>query len=90
MGAVSCGWQVHPFAGLVGQVSDRTPRLLINREMVGNEWVRFEWRSNKRDALFLGDCDQGVAQLVQLLGWQQEFDALLPPPTSAATPRAKL
>jgi len=81
---------VFPFAGLVGQVSDTTPRLLINREMVGNEWFRFEWRSNKRDALYLGDCDQGVWELVELLGWQQEFHALLPPPSSTTTSRAKL
>lgn len=31
----------------------------------------------RRDALFLGDCDDGVRQLCQLLGWEAELDALL-------------
>jgi hypothetical protein len=30
-----------------------------------------------RDALFLGDCDEGVQQLVKLLGWEEEFQRLL-------------
>jgi hypothetical protein len=27
--------------------------------------------------LYLGDCDDGVRQLCELLGWQQELDALV-------------
>lgn len=78
---------VHPFAGLVGQVSNDTPRLLINREMVGQADPTFGPTfsggffnfgiGNTRDALFLGDCDDGVQQLVDLLDWGLEFDALL-------------
>lgn len=30
-----------------------------------------------RDALFLGDCDDGVRQLCQQLGWEDELDALI-------------
>ena len=30
-----------------------------------------------RDALFLGDCDDGVRQLCQLLGWEADLDALV-------------
>ena len=30
-----------------------------------------------RDALFLGDCDEGVQQLVKLLGWEEDFQRLL-------------
>ena len=45
-----------------------------------------------RDALYLGDCDAGVRQLCQLLGWEAELDALIadgrqhfhPPPHSPA------
>lgn len=30
-----------------------------------------------RDALFLGDCDDGVRRLCALLGWEAELDALI-------------
>mmetsp|Transcript_39265 Transcript_39265/g.73673 ORF Transcript_39265/g.73673 Transcript_39265/m.73673 type:complete len:372 (-) Transcript_39265:139-1254(-) len=76
--------QVQPFAGLVGQVPLDVPRLLINREMVG---VRdstcnagfgtgyFEFGvENTRDAAYLGNCDDGVQQLVDMLDWRSDFD----------------
>lgn len=81
-----CCWgeQVQPFAGLVGQVPLDVPRLLINREMVG---VRdstcnagfgtgyFEFGvENTRDAAYLGNCDDGVQQLVDMLDWRSDFD----------------
>ena len=77
---------VHPFAGLVNHPGEGVPRLLVNRERVG-EWTRARarWRrssgtppgwdstsrreSNRRDALFLGDCDDGFRELARLLGW---------------------
>lgn len=31
----------------------------------------------RRDALFLGDCDDGVRRLCALLGWEAELDALI-------------
>eukprot|EP00976_Prorocentrum_cordatum_P060254 1175820-Prorocentrum_minimum.AAC.4 len=38
----------------------------------------FNWGvGNTRDALYLGNCDDGVEKLVDLIGWREEFDALL-------------
>jgi hypothetical protein len=68
-------WQVHPFASLVSEVSPSCPRLLINREAVGeavNKWdedgFRFEFRS--RDRFYEGDADAGVRDLAKALNWE--------------------
>mmetsp|Transcript_8258 Transcript_8258/g.24775 ORF Transcript_8258/g.24775 Transcript_8258/m.24775 type:complete len:236 (+) Transcript_8258:433-1140(+) len=81
---------VQPFASLIGRVSQMTPRLLINREKVGTYskrrvgysspgmaqyGFRFD-KSNYRDALFLGDCDDGCAALSRSLGWEEDLNAL--------------
>lgn len=107
-------------------MSERTPRLLINREPVGlakpyaqgrdgsradqSAWTQagaagqdtdgasgsdsdsgsdssadsyksygfdFDARSNTRDALHLGSCDDGVRQLCARLGWEGALDARL-------------
>ena len=34
-------------------------------------------RRCRRDALFLGDCDDGVRQLCALLGWEADLEALV-------------
>lgn len=78
---------VHPFAGLINYVEDAVPRLLINREKAGEltpEMRALGYRrgfnfgdGNYRDALFLGDCDDGVRQLCRMLGWEADLDALL-------------
>ncbi len=34
-------------------------------------------QGNYRDALFLGDCDEGVRRLCNLLGWGDDLDELL-------------
>ena len=77
---------VQPFASLVNQVEDDCPRLLINREKVGevnkDAPVFVRWRmggfdfseeTNYRDALFLGDCDAGVTALCRELGWEDDL-----------------
>lgn len=64
---------VYPFASLQGMVGDRCPRLLVNREKVGD--LEFG-DGNVRDALHLGDCDDGVLQLAELLGWTAALKAL--------------
>ncbi|KAK9819677.1 hypothetical protein WJX72_000986 [[Myrmecia] bisecta] len=91
---------VRPFALLINQVSDTTPRLLINREKAGTSsspqeaalGIGFNFdkgNGNYRDALFLGDCDAGVRRLCRLLGWEAELDALIPPrPAGSAAPVA--
>ena len=63
--------KVHPFASLVRIVKSGTPRLLINRERVGEDLgLDFE-RSidGTMDGFFQGDCDDGAAKLCRKLGW---------------------
>ncbi|ORX66959.1 NAD-dependent deacetylase sirtuin-2 [Linderina pennispora] len=75
---------VHPFAGLVNLVSKSVPRLLINRERVGESKARgvgldFDGRfasAVHRDALMLGDCDAACVLLADRLGWKPELLAL--------------
>jgi len=67
---------VQPFASLIGRVQESCPRLLINREKVGGTYFRFGYKSNHRDALFLGDCDHGVERLSNLLGWEEDLKSL--------------
>lgn len=58
---------VEPVANLVEEVQDHTPRLLINRELVGP--FRFcEMSSSYRDVAYIGECDNGVKELCSLLG----------------------
>ena len=79
---------VHPFAGLVDFPGEHTPRLLVNREVVGEVDARmrslrlmlgrgggfdFSAESNYRDALWLGDCDDGFMELATLCGWGDEI-----------------
>jgi len=69
-------------------VSPTTPRLLINRERVGEQSSYqiipgigggdgFDFDAGYRDALFLGDCDDGVRQLAELLGWESDLERLI-------------
>jgi NAD-dependent deacetylase sirtuin 2 len=68
--------KVEPFNKLIAQVSPKCPRLLINREKAGQELhsgFDFEdkWKYTiQRDALFLGNCDEGVRALADLCGWE--------------------
>lgn len=61
---------VHPFASLPGICEDRTPRVLINREEVGDLGSRAD------DVLLLEDCDTGVRKLAEACGWLEELEAL--------------
>jgi NAD-dependent histone deacetylase SIR2 len=61
---------VHPFASLPGFCKDRTPRLLINSEQVGDMGSRAD------DVLMLEDCDGGVRKLAEACGWLDELEAL--------------
>ena len=78
--------QVQPFAGLIEYPDIDCPRILINREKVGEVPSRrgffergtskgrgFDFsEEGKRDVLFLGDCDEGVRQLCEHLEWELE------------------
>ena len=66
---------VSPFASLPELVRSNCPRLLINREVVGD--FDFDPDNNIRDALYEGDCDTGIMELVKLLGWNAEFQECL-------------
>jgi NAD-dependent deacetylase sirtuin 2 len=81
--------QVQPFASLVHRVHEAVPRLLINREMVGklgklerllgmSNGFRFGETDNYRDVAHVGgDLQDGVQELVRLLGWQKDLDKLM-------------
>ncbi|XP_029354049.1 NAD-dependent protein deacetylase sirtuin-3, mitochondrial isoform X2 [Echeneis naucrates] len=65
--------EVEPFASLAGAVRSSVPRLLINRDLVGN----FSWSCRPHDVVQLGDVVSGVQALVDALGWTQELDTLM-------------
>ena len=64
---------VMPFASLVDRVSEKTPRLLINREPVGPFAAD---RLSSRDAVLLGDCDDSCHKLAEMLGWSEDFERI--------------
>lgn len=61
---------VHPFAGLPALCEDGVPRLLINKEQVGDMGSRTD------DVLVLDDCDTGVRKLAEACGWLEELEAM--------------
>jgi NAD+-dependent protein deacetylase SIR2 len=61
---------VHPFASLPQFASERVPRLLINKECVG------DFGSRPDDVVVLGDCDEGVRKLADALGWRDELESM--------------
>ncbi|KAF2823058.1 NAD-dependent deacetylase sirtuin-2 [Ophiobolus disseminans] len=61
---------VHPFASLPQFCEEGAPRLLINREQVG------DLGSRPDDVLLLEDCDSGVRKLAEACGWLEELEAL--------------
>ena len=83
--------KVHPFASLTGRVGEQCPRLLINREVVGDridpllemmglmtpEALDFSEETNYRDAFCGGDCDSGVMELAGLMGWGDDLKKLI-------------
>merc|ERR1719356_362709 len=80
--------KVQPFASLLNHVDKDVPRLLINREKVGErvggvlELLMGNSRgldfseSNYRDAYYLGDCDTGARVLAGACGWGDELEQL--------------
>lgn len=70
--------KVQPFASLVEFVHDGTPRLLINREMVGENSFDF-FGDGSADVFFQGDCDAGVLELARLAGFADRLGALISP-----------
>jgi NAD-dependent deacetylase sirtuin 2 len=71
--------QVQPFAGLVHEVLNDVPRVLINREAVDgfgslsrrrNPFLR---RKPEDDMFLQGDCDQIVTEIAEAAGWKDDF-----------------
>ncbi|CAF1529948.1 unnamed protein product [Adineta steineri] len=78
--------QVAPFNTLITRVNKKCPRLLINMEPAGNAAVawepltnvlKFDSEKNYRDVFHKSSCDDGVAEMTKLLGWQNDFEKLL-------------
>ncbi|KAF9433644.1 NAD-dependent protein deacetylase sirtuin-2 [Entomortierella beljakovae] len=71
--------KVEPFNKLISKVSPRCPRVLINREKAGQDLhsgfdFDDKWKYTiQRDALFLGNCDDGIRELSTLCGWESEL-----------------
>jgi len=86
---------VQPFAYLVNQVPSDTPRVLLNREIVGvgNVFSKgLDFKSDRnRDVAVLGDCDEGVLKLAEALGWKEDLLKLVEQskPTKQATTEEK-
>lgn len=64
---------VYPFAGLATDLSEKSIRVLINREKAGD----FIHNPRKSDILLLEDCDRIADQIADLCGWKDELDALV-------------
>eukprot|EP01126_Amoeba_proteus_P053852 TRINITY_DN6586_c0_g1_i2.p1 TRINITY_DN6586_c0_g1~~TRINITY_DN6586_c0_g1_i2.p1 ORF type:complete len:290 (+),score=52.89 TRINITY_DN6586_c0_g1_i2:205-1074(+) len=67
--------KVQPFAGLINKVLSTTPRVLINMDIVGN--FEEDPNYNYRDVMVLGDLQESIFKIVEILGWQEEFKELL-------------
>ena len=61
---------VQPFASLPQFASEAVPRILINKEIVG------DFGSRPDDVVVLGDCDEGVKKLADALGWRDELESM--------------
>ncbi|KAF9180899.1 NAD-dependent protein deacetylase sirtuin-2 [Haplosporangium sp. Z 767] len=74
--------QVEPFNRLISRVPAKCPRVLINRDRAGEDiYGGFDFDGKlkypvQRDALFLGNCDDGVRKLARLCGWEGALQAM--------------
>ena len=68
---------VQPFASLINRVSSKIPRLLINKEKVGQRPNGFRFTKKSRDICLLTDCDSGVKKLAGKLGWTKDLERLI-------------
>jgi len=67
--------QVQPFASVPNQVNLNVPRLLINKMAVGpfKEFDLLKKKSQNRDYVYLGNCDEGCLELAKALGLDKEL-----------------
>lgn len=64
--------QVTPVSLIPEMVASNCPRLLMNRELVG-DFVPTGVDGNYRDVFEEGDCDDSVLRLCRLLGWEDDL-----------------
>jgi len=69
--------KVSPFNHLPFMVPEDCPRLLINRDPVGQTILEYEENDNKRDVFYASDCDSACELLAELLGWQNDYKQIL-------------
>ncbi|RAL03216.1 SIR2 family NAD-dependent protein deacylase [Aspergillus ibericus CBS 121593] len=62
--------KVAPCSRLPQSIGEGIPRILINREKVGDLGTR------EADVCLLGTCDEGVRQLADALGWRDELEGM--------------
>jgi NAD-dependent deacetylase sirtuin 2 len=68
---------VQPFASLITRVQSKIPRLLINKEKVGQRSNGFRFNKKSRDVALINDCDSGVRELSEKLGWTKDLEILI-------------
>jgi NAD-dependent deacetylase sirtuin 2 len=59
--------KVHPFAGLTTLVEKECPRILVNRDPVGNDFLYDDPQRNYRDVFLSGECDEICLKISNLL-----------------------
>jgi NAD-dependent deacetylase sirtuin 2 len=92
--------RVHPMASLIDKVDISVPRLFLNKTDLnidsrsGDPFDKHLGMTEEevkqlttRDVMYIGDCDEGVKQLAEYLGWKNDLDALI---DNANKQRAKL
>lgn len=60
---------------MVHKVKENVPRFLINKEPVG-PFRFYQMDCCFRDVVLLGDCDEGVKKVCDLIGWRDELEDL--------------
>ncbi|CAD5223746.1 unnamed protein product [Bursaphelenchus okinawaensis] len=78
---------VQPFASMVHEVAEETPRLLINLTSAGKiskreraqgyQGLTYEDKDNFRDVFWKGCADEGIFELAELLGLKDELHHLI-------------
>ena len=79
---------VQPFASLIDKPREGTPRILINREIVGEthpdlrrmgytKGFDFSDDKDSRDIALLGDCDDVIVDVCSRLGWSADLNDLI-------------
>ena len=63
--------QVMPVAGIPSWVGPNCPRILLNRELVGQ--FSISGGNSGRDIYLEGECDDSVKKLAQLAGWGEDL-----------------